>query len=250
MPQRLTAEAVLEWLDLPHTDLGWLLAPTPVSGDQWSEPGNYLMRLFKHGADSEGWDLLWPKLLHHPLVNAFLETQWEGVVLPWVFTAPGKCARPLLDYWASHPQDTRPVRLETSPDPAVAEHLPVWLVSLLHAQPPTTLDTIIEALDLAATHGWLIPHQPVQLKDWPQSLPMAFYLATYPGRHGARMRPGSRDYVERVLGVFERDSWQLPEISDWLSHPHTNHNYATWLEQGLRSGFLLGRKLPVPADLA
>ena len=58
MPDRLSAASVLEWLERPATDLSWLLVHTPLSFGASDATPNVLLRLFEHGADSEGWDLL------------------------------------------------------------------------------------------------------------------------------------------------------------------------------------------------
>lgn len=244
MPEHMSAASVLEWLERPPTELGWLLVPTPLSFGAADATPNFLLRLFEHGADTEGWELLWPRLLSHPLVNASLEGQWERFVLPGAFRAARLCARPLLEHWANNPKDDRPIRLEISPDPAQPEHLPEWLWSLLHGYPETSVDAIAEALSLASQHGWLLPHQPIRLKNREEPLPLAFFLATFPGRQGKRFDADDLAYVNRVLGAFGNSAWELPEISRWLSDPLMDTHYVNWLEQGLRSGVLLGRSLP------
>lgn len=51
------------------------------------------------------------------------------------------------------------------------------------------------------------------------TVPLAFFLATYPGRLVQRITPGGQAYVDRVLGVFAHQAWDLPEISSWLRNP-------------------------------
>ncbi len=244
MPDRLSAESVLEWLERPHTDLSWLLVHTPLAFGAADATPNVLLRLFDRGADTEGWEELWPQLLTHPLINAYLDGRWERWVLPGVFQAPERCARPLLEYWAKTPHDARPVQMETSPDPAQPNHLPEWLWSLLKAYPKLPTGVVVDALKLAAEHGWILPGQPMALTAPPVSVPLVFFLATFPGCQGHRLQADGVEFVGRVLGAFAEHPWQLPEISRWLSDPAVDPHYVTWLEQGLRSGVLLGRSLP------
>lgn len=244
MPDRLSAASVLEWLERPDTDLSWLLVHTPLSFGASDATPNVLLRLFEHGADSEGWDLVWPRLLTHPLISAYLEGRWERFVLPGAFRAAEKCARPLLEYWALTPQDARQVQLETSPDPAQPGHLPEWLSELLNGYPATPVEAIVQALRLASAHGWILPHQPIQFAGHDDTVPLAFFLATYPGSRGQRFTPGDQAYVDQVLGVFADQPWELPEISGWLRNPAAEPHEVAWLEQGLRSGVLMGRTLP------